>query len=79
MENRCTGGKLAQALLIVGGLNWGVVGIGMLSGNQWDVVKALLGAWPTVEAVVYVLAGLGALIGLMGWSQCCMGKCSVCK
>ena len=79
MQDKCTGAKVAQVLLIVGGVNWGVVGVGMLSGNSWNVVGQLLGQWPMALAVVYVLVGLSALIALMGWKQCCMGYCSVCK
>ena len=47
---------------MIGGLNWGLVGIGMLMGSNWNVVNLLLGSWPTVEALVYVLVGLAALV-----------------
>ena len=54
---------IAFILTIIGGLNWGVVGIGELANAQlkWNVVNMLLGSWPTVEAIVYVLVGLSAL------------------
>lgn len=52
---------IAFVLTIVGGLNWGLVGLGMLMGSDWNLVNMLLGAWPMVEAIVYVLVGLSAV------------------
>lgn len=76
----CTCGKLACLLVKVGALNWGLVGLGMLMGKgmSWNVVNMLLGSWPTVEAVVYLLVGLGAV--QMVWT-CMSGKCcgGMCK
>lgn len=49
-------------LVVIGALNWGLVGLGMLLGGMgWNVVNMLLGGWPMVEAVVYVLVGLAGL------------------
>lgn len=56
---------VAWVLLLVGGINWGLVGAGMLAGGNWNVVNMLLGSMPTVEAVVYLLVGLSALMCLM--------------
>jgi len=53
--------------MIVGGLNWGLVGLGMLfGGSSWNVVNMLLGAWPVVEGIVYLLVGLSTVLVLMG-------------
>jgi uncharacterized membrane protein YuzA (DUF378 family) len=53
---------IADILLWVGGINWGLVGLSMLiGGGNWNIVNRLLGSWPTVEAVVYVLVGVSAL------------------
>ena len=46
---------VAFVLLVVGGLNWGLVAFG------YNLVEMLLGSWPTVVMVVYVLVGLSAL------------------
>ncbi len=46
---------VAFILLIVGGLNWG------LSVFGWNVVEMLLGSWPAVVNLVYVLVGLSAV------------------
>lgn len=51
----------AFILLIVGGLNWGLVGLGGFFGGNWNVVNAILGSWPVVEWLVYVLVGLSAV------------------
>lgn len=46
-------------LVVVGALNWGLVGLGVLLGSPgWNVVNMVFGSWPTLEAVVYVLVGL---------------------
>jgi uncharacterized membrane protein YuzA (DUF378 family) len=53
---------VAFILTVIGGLNWGLVGLGWLFGGaDWNVVHMILGAWMSVEAVVYVLVGLSAL------------------
>jgi len=52
-------------LLIVGGINWGLVGLGMLMGRNLNVVNMLLGSWPTVEAIVYLLVGISTVIIIM--------------
>lgn len=47
---------VAQVLLVVGGLNWALVGLW-----DWNLVSWAVGAWPTVEMVVYGLVGLSAV------------------
>lgn len=53
--------NVAFILLIVGGINWGLVGLGGFFGGDWNVVNRLLGAWPMAEWIVYVLVGLSAV------------------
>lgn len=52
---------VSMVLLVVGGLNWGLTGLGMLLKSNLNVVNLLFGSWPTVEAVVYLLVGLAAV------------------
>lgn len=60
-------------LVVVGALNWGLVGLGMLMGGTgWNLVNMLLGAWPVVEGVVYVLVGLAGV--WMVWKKFAGGK-----
>ena len=47
---------VAFVLLIVGGLNWGLVGL-----FDFDLVAVLFGSIPVVAQIVYVLVGLGAV------------------
>lgn len=47
---------IAMVLLIVGGLNWGLVG-----AFSFDLVAAIFGEMSTLSRIVYVLVGLSAL------------------
>lgn len=60
---------ITLALVIVGALNWGFVGAGMLAIGEaalesWNLVNLLLGWSPLLEAVVYLLVGLAGLYQL---------------
>lgn len=50
---------IALLLLVVGGLNWGLVGLFHL-----DLVATLFGAGSVLSRIVYILVGLSALWGL---------------
>jgi hypothetical protein len=67
---------ITGALVIIGGINWGLVGLGMVlgKGSAWNVVNLLLNSVPTVEAIVYLLVGVSALLMIFG---CKCKKCSV--
>jgi len=45
-------------LVVIGGINWGLVGLGGFLGKDLNVVHLLLGAWPMVEWIVYLLVAL---------------------
>ncbi len=47
---------IALILVIVGGLNWGLVGI-----LDFDLVATLFGTMSTVSRVIYSLVGVSAL------------------
>lgn len=47
---------IALVLVIVGGLNWGLVGL-----FNFDLVAAILGTIPILQKIVYILVGLSAL------------------
>ena len=66
----CPVHKIATVLVLVGALNWGLVGV-----FDWNLVTALLGSMPTVVKVVYGLVGLSAV--LMSFACKCK-KCNVC-
>ena len=48
--------KTTLLLLVVGGLNWGLVGL-----FNFDLVSALFGAGSMLARIVYILVGLSAL------------------
>jgi len=60
-------------LLAVGGLNWGLVGLGGFFGGDWNVVHMIFGSWMWLENLVYLLVGVSAVASLVGC------KCSACK
>lgn len=47
---------VTQILLIVGGLNWGLVGL-----FNFDLVAALFGNMSTLSRIVYTLVGISAV------------------
>jgi uncharacterized protein len=52
---------IALVLVIIGGLNWGLVGIGGLMGTPWNLVDMLFGSIPILANIVYILVGLAAI------------------
>ncbi len=62
---------VAWILLIVGGLNWLLVGLGGFMGANWNVVAMVLGSWPQVEWLVYVLVGLSAVYEIVNHKNTC--------
>ncbi len=54
-------GSIAKVLVLLGALNWGLVGVGSLIGSDLNVVSMIVGGMPDVEAVVYALIGIAAL------------------
>jgi uncharacterized membrane protein YuzA (DUF378 family) len=52
----------AAILLVVGGLNWGLVG-----GAQFDLVASLFGDGSALSRAVYLLVGASALYQAVQW------------
>lgn len=79
-KGKCTPALIGKILLIVGGINWGLVGVGMLMNNNLNVVNVLLGSMPTLEAIVYILVGVAAVMKIFG-CKCkkCLGACESCN
>jgi uncharacterized membrane protein YuzA (DUF378 family) len=57
---------IAAVLLVVGGLNWGLVGL-----FDFDLVATLFGSVPFIATIVYALVGVAALYQIAGlrWIQ----------
>ncbi len=62
-------------LVAIGGLNWGLVGLGSLLGGSWNVVHFILGFSSTVENLVYVLVGIATLVLIFTHKR----DCAHCK
>ncbi|MFT7184289.1 MAG: uncharacterized membrane protein YuzA (DUF378 family) [Oceanicoccus sp.] len=61
--------KLAFTLVVVGALNWGLIG-----AMDYNLVNSLLGQWEVVERVVYVLVGLSGLFVMVNPCMKCKKK-----
>jgi len=49
--------KIALILVIIGGLNWGLIAI----SPSYDLVQLLLGSIPVLAQLVYLLVGVSAV------------------
>lgn len=52
---------IAWYLLIIGGLNWGLIGLGGFLGQNWNVIYLVFGQWASATWLLYVLVGVSAL------------------
>lgn len=59
---------VASILVIVGGLNWGLVGL-----FGFNLVAFIFGDMTAIARIVYILVGLSALYGIYGMAKCCKG------
>ena len=69
----CVGKMIAKILVIVGGLNWGLVGIGMMFNIDLNIVKMILGWSSALEGIVYILVGISAVMLMI---HCKCKKCT---
>lgn len=67
---------IAVLLTVIGAINWGLIGIGYFAETNLNLVNLLLGTWPVVEAVVYILVGVCGL--LVGYAHVAK-KCTMCE
>lgn len=61
---------IATILLLIGGLNWGLVGL-----FNYNLVNVVLGSWPGLVQIVYILVGVSAVY----LAATHMNDCKVCK
>jgi len=50
---------IAFVLLLIGGVNWGLIGL-----FNFDLVSAIFGTMSTISRVVYVLVGVSAIYSI---------------
>lgn len=65
--------QLAFILVIVGAINWGLVGL-----MDFNLVAALFGVGTTLSRVVYLLVGLSGVL-MIGQAVRCAKSCSDTK
>lgn len=67
---------IAWVLLIIGGINWGLVG-----AFDMDLVSRIFGAGSVLSRVIFIVVGLSALYGIYYKWQCCQndhnGSCKM--
>lgn len=56
--------QAASILVIVGAINWGLVGLLNL-----NLVNTLLGSMAGLEKIVYILVGLAGALMLVNWGK----------
>lgn len=76
----CTVSLIGKILLIVGGINWGLVGVGILIKSDLNVIHMLLNSVPVIEGIIYVLVGIAAVVNIFG-CKCkkCTASCDSCE
>ena len=58
----------AMVIIILGALNWGLVGLGAYAGGQnWNVIELLFKSWPEVINLVYLVIGIAGVWALYDW------------
>ncbi len=55
---------VAAVLLVIGGLNWGLIGVA-----QFDLVAALFGSMSLLSQVVYGMVGIAAAYQALQWKS----------
>jgi len=56
--------QVANILVVVGALNWGLVGL-----LDLNVVHMVLGSMAGLEKIVYILVGLSGVLALANWNK----------
>ncbi|MEK7193668.1 MAG: DUF378 domain-containing protein [Patescibacteria group bacterium] len=60
--------KLTFILLIIGGLNWLLIGLG---GSDWNLIEKLAGQGTPISMIIYILVGLSAVVEIVKHKSNC--------
>lgn len=71
--------KLAWWLVVIGALNWGLVGIGYFFSpmSNWNLVEIIFKGG-VLAHIIYILVGISAVVVCMGCKSCKSGACKAC-
>lgn len=69
----CLASTIGYYLVLIGAINWGLVGLGHFFGSNLNLVNLLFGTVPVVEFAVYLLVGAAGIMLAVGC------RCSTCK
>jgi uncharacterized membrane protein YuzA (DUF378 family) len=64
MKHSHTLGLIAIILLVVGGINWGLIGL-----FRFDLIGMIFGEMTAISRLIYVLVGLAAVYRIAIWFQ----------
>lgn len=70
LDHTCIFCKIVGALLIIGAINWGLVG-----AFDFNLVDYIFGVGSVVARIIYIVVGLAGLAGLIGYFK----DCACCK
>lgn len=65
MKNNLLIETIVFVLLLIGGINWGLVGI-----FEWNLVDAVFGSMSLASRVIYALVGFAAIYRGFCWLKC---------
>ena len=64
MKNMKVLGIITMIFLIIGGLNWGLIGL-----VQWNFLASVFGYTSVLTRTIYILAGLSAVFKIVCWAK----------
>jgi len=64
MKNAQVLQTIAMIFLLIGGLNWGLIGI-----FEWNFIASVFGYTSVMTRTLYALAGLSAVYRILVWAK----------
>ena len=64
MKNADVLQTIAMILLLIGGLNWGLIGI-----FEWNFIATVFGYTSVLTRTIYSLAGIAAVYRILVWAK----------
>lgn len=68
----CTASLIAKIFVLVGGISWGLIGLGGFLGTDLNIIHRLFGSVSYIEWGIYVLVGVSSISMIIG---CRCSKC----